>query len=85
MVAGFLHKIRHHVFKGQHPLDVEVARAGDEILLVGILPGELVADEMTAVVQVFSVPEVVLDRYPAGRLDRSDAAPVGIGHQVAPD
>ena len=54
MVAGLLYVIGHQVLKGQHTLGVQVAGAGDQIAGVGILRRQLVADQMTAVIQVLA-------------------------------
>ena len=85
MVSGLLDVIRHHVFKGEHPLHVEIAGAGDEVLLIGILTAELIADEMAAVVQVLAVHDVIFHRLPAAGLDLADAVPFLHGHQVQTD
>ena len=85
MVAGLLDVIRHHVFKGEHPLHVEIAGAGDEVLLIGILTAELIADEMAAVVQVLAIHDVIFHRLPAAGLDLADAVPFLRGHQVLSD
>lgn len=50
MVAGFLYIVSDHILKWQHTLDIEVSRAGDQVLLVGILGGKLPADQVTAIV-----------------------------------
>ena len=71
--ARALHVVGDHVLVWQHALDVEVARAGDQIPLVGVLAGELVADQVTAVVQVVPVnPPVVAGRLPTGGLHHAD-------------
>ena len=85
VVAGLLDVIRHHVFKGEHPLHVEIAGAGDEVLLIGILTAELIADEMAAVVQVLAIHDVIFHRLPAAGLDLADAVPFLRGHQVQTD
>lgn len=50
MVAGLLYIVSYHILKGQHALHVEKAGTGDQIALIGILTGELVADQMAAVI-----------------------------------
>lgn len=63
------------VLEGKHTLGVHVARAGDEVELVGALAGELVANEMAAIVEVSAVYQVVIAYgVPAGGLDHTDAA-----------
>lgn len=87
MVAGFLHVVRDHVLEGEHAVHVQVARAGDEVAAVGVFGGQLPADEVTAVVEVLAVHEIVLARDPAGRLDLADRAALFAlrGHEVGRD
>ena len=82
MVAGLLHIVRHLIFKGQHPLHIHVAGAGDEIFLVGVFSGKLVADEMAAVIEVLAVHDVILHRLPAGGLHLADLTTLLRGHQI---
>ena len=49
MVTGLLHVVGHHVFKGEHPRDVQVPGAGNQVLLVGVFRRQLIADEVAAV------------------------------------
>jgi len=79
VVVRLLYIVRHQIFKGQHPVHIHIAGAGDEIFLVGVLSGELKADQVTAVVQVLPV---VLPVDPAGGCDGTDALPVLCGHQI---
>ena len=44
MVPRFFYVVRREVLKRQHPLDVQIARARDEVLFVGVFGGQLVAD-----------------------------------------
>ena len=82
MVAGFLDVVRHQVLERQHPLHIQVAGAGDQVLLVGIFPGQLITNKMTAVVEVLAVHKVVLDSLPAGGFYLADAAPLLSGHEI---
>ena len=81
MVVGLLHIVGHQVLKGQHPVHVHVPGAGDEVLLVGVLAGELEADQVAAVVQILPV---ILHIDPAAGLHRTDALPVLGGHEIGP-
>ena len=85
MVAGLPDVIRHQVLKRQHALHVEIPRARDQVAFVGVFTGQLVADQVAAVVQVFAVNKVILDRLPAGRLDLPDRAALLCRHQVGGD
>ena len=82
MVPRLLDVVRHHVLKGQHPIYIHIPGAGNQVFLVGVLPGELVADQMAAVVEVLPVHAVILHCLPACGLDRADGAPLLGGHQV---
>ena len=94
VVAGFLYIVSHLILKGEHSLGVQKAGAGDEVALVGVLPGQLVADEVAAVVEILPVHPVILHRVPAGGLHLADLSPglgghergaeVGIGRPAAP-
>lgn len=85
MVSRRLYIVCHLVLKGQHPLGVHVAGAGDEILLVGVFACQLKADEMTAVVEILAVYAVILRRVPACGLDLADGLPLLRGHQFNAD
>ena len=87
MVAGFLHIVSDHILKRQHTLDIKVSRAGDQVLLVCILGGKLPADQVTAVIQIFAVHAVILDRMPSGWLDLTDRTAFFsiCGHQLLSD
>ena len=80
MILRLLHIVGHQVFKGEHPLHIEVAGAGDQVLLVGVLPSELKAQQVAAVIQVLPVHIVVLGGFPARGLHLSDRAPLLGGH-----
>ena len=60
MVVGFFHVVGHHVFKGQHAGHIEIPGAGDQVLGVGVFRGQLIADQVAPVVQVFPVDERIL-------------------------
>ena len=86
MVSCLLHIIRHQIFEGEHPLHIHIAGAGDQILLVGVLSSQLVADEVTAVIEVVAVHHaVVADSLPAGGLYLTDGASFLRGHQLRAD
>ena len=82
MVAGLLYVIGHQVLKGQHTLGVQVAGAGDQIAGVGILRRQLVADQMTAVIQVLAVHRVIFHRVPAAGPHLADLASLFRGHSL---
>lgn len=80
-VAGGAHVVGHLVLKREHPLNVEVARAGDEVALVGVLARELEPDEVAAVKEVSVGDEVVIAHgVPAGWADHADGGALLGGH-----
>ena len=68
------------IFKGKHAVYVEVAGAGDKIMLIGILAGKLKADQVAAVVEVLAVHAVIFRLNPSGGMDGADAAALLCGH-----
>ena len=86
VVPRLLHVVGHQIFKGEHPLHIQVPGAGNQVLLVGVLPGELEPDEVAAVVEVAPVHQlgVVLGGLPAGGFYAADGLPVLGGHGVQP-
>lgn len=65
VVARFLDVVGGEIFERQHSSDVQVAGAGDQVLLVGIFARKLKADQVAAVIQILSVYKVVLRDFPA--------------------
>ena len=84
MIPGFSDVICRHVFEGLHALHVHITRPGDQIFLIGILPGELITDQMTAVVQVIAIDAVVFDCMPSGRSDLTDLTALLRRHEILP-
>ena len=82
MVAGFLDVVRRHVFKGKHPLNVQVPGAGYQIAGVSIFGSQLVANQVAAVVQVFAIHAVISHGMPAAGFDLPYAATFFGGHEV---
>src|SRR5699024_7414210 len=74
--------IRDLIFKGEHSLDIHVTGAGDKIFFIGVLSSELIADEMAAVIEVFSVDEIVFHSVPPTWFYLTDTAPFLCGHCV---
>lgn len=44
MIAGLLHIIGYLILKRQHPLDIQIPRAGDQIALICIFGSQLIAN-----------------------------------------
>ena len=72
MVVCLFYIVSNHIFKRQHAIYVQISGPGHEIPFVRIFGGELITDQMTAVVEVFAVYVVVLHGVPAGRFDHTD-------------
>ena len=72
MVIRFMYIIRDHIFKGQHPFCIHIPRARDQVLLIGILPGELEPDQMAPVIEPAAVHIVIILILPAGRFYGTD-------------
>ena len=81
VVVRLLYVVGHQVLKGQHAVHVHVPGAGDQVALVGVLAGELEADQVAAVIEVLPV---ILHVDPAAGLHRADALPVLGGHEIGP-
>ena len=94
MVSSLVHIVCYHVLEGQHPLNIHVPGPSNQVPLVGILTGQLEANQVAAVIQVAAVHQVsvVLVDPPRG-LHFADTFPVlgrhqllahiGIGHAAA--
>ena len=85
MVSGLFDVVGNHVFKRQHALDIQITCSSDQILLVCILTGQLVSDQMAAVVQIFTFHLIVFYRMPARRLYLADRAALLRRHQILAD
>ena len=85
MVSGFFHVIGCQIFKWQHSLYVQIAGSGNQVFDISILRRELVADQMTAVIEILSIHIVILRRMPARRLDFPDRAALLRRHQILAD
>ena len=85
VVPGFFDVVRRQILKRQHPLHVQIARARDEILFVRVLGGQLVANQMTTVIKILPIHDVILYGLPSRRLDLSNRAALFRGHEVKSD
>ena len=50
MVPGFFYVVGNHIFKGKHPLHVQIAGTCDQVVFIGIFCCKLIADQVAAVV-----------------------------------
>ncbi len=50
MIAGRFYIVCCHVLDRFHTLDIHVSGAGDEITLVSVFSGQLITDQMAAVI-----------------------------------
>ena len=69
MVARVADVVEDLLFKRQHARLVEIARAGEEILAIGVLAAERPGDEVAAVVEALTRNKVVALLVPTGRMD----------------
>ena len=80
MVAGLLHIVCHFILKGKHAFCVHVPRAGDQVFLIGILRSQLIADKVTAVIEISPVHLLIFHGLPPGRFHLADALPLSLRH-----
>lgn len=84
MMICFLNIIGYHIFKGKHALDVEIPRTGNQIFRIGIFSRQLISDEVTPVVQIFSINIVILGQMPSTRLDTAYGSSFLVGMRSFP-
>ena len=83
VISGAAYIIRHLIFIGKHAFHVHIPGAGDEIALIGVLPGELKSDDVTSVVQIVVLDEIVIsDQMPSAGMNGADGFSFVCGHQV---
>ena len=85
VVFCFLDVVGHHVLEGEHAIHIQIAGAGDQIFSPGVLAGELETNEVTSVIEVFTVHAVILGGLPAGGFHMADAAAFLGGHGLHTD
>ncbi len=80
-----MHVVRHLLFVRKHAFHVHVTRAGNQVLRIGVLAGELEAYQVAAVVQIVVFDQaVVAHRMPTRRLDRPNLAALLRRHGLFP-
>ena len=85
MVSGLFNVVGNHVFKRQHALDIQITCSSNQILLICILTGQLISDQVAAVVQILSFHLIVFYRMPARRLYLTDGSALLRRHQILAD
>ena len=85
MIACLFDVVRDHIFKWQHTVHIKIPGAGDQIPAVGIFSGQLIADQMTSVVEILTLDNIIFHQVPACRTHRSDAPALFRRHQLFPD
>lgn len=85
VVARAAHVVAHQLLVIQHAYCIERARARDQVLLVGVLPAQLVRDQMAAVVQHAVVDEAVFALHPPAWVHLRDVAALLVGYGIGPD
>ena len=66
------------LLKRQHACLVEITRAGEEILAVGVFAAERPGDKVAAVVEALARNKVVALLVPTGRMDTRDIAALAL-------
>ena len=72
MVACVVDIVEDLLFKRQHARFVEIARAGEEILAIGVFAAERPGDEVATVVEALTRNKVVALLVPSGGVDTRD-------------
>ena len=78
MVACVVDVVEDLLFKRQHARFVEIARAGEEILAIGVFAAERPGDEVAAVVEALARNKVVALLVPSGGVDARDVAALAL-------
>ena len=74
VVARIANIVENLLFKRQHARLVEIARAGEEILAVGVFAAERPGDKVAAVVEALARNKVIALLVPSGGVDTRDIA-----------
>ena len=74
MVARVVNVVKNLLLKRQHARLVEIMRAGEEILAVGVFAAERPGDKVAAVVEALARNKVVALLVPSGGVDTRDIA-----------
>ena len=82
MVARIANIVENLLFKRQHARLVEIARAGEEILAVGVFAAERPGDKVAAVVEALARNKVVALLVPTGRMDARDIAALSLSERL---
>ena len=75
----------HHVLKWKHTLCVHITGSCDQILLVCVFPCELKTDQVTAVVNIPAVHNIILFILPSGGRNLADTLPFLRRHRLLAD
>ena len=78
MVARVVDVVEDLLFKRQHARFVEIARAGEQILAVGVFAAERPGDKVAAVVEALTRNKVVALLVPPGGMDTRDIAALAL-------
>ena len=82
MVARVVDVVEDLLFKRQHARFVEIARAGEEILAVGVFAAERPGDKVAAVIEALARNKVVALLVPAGGVDARDIAALALSERL---
>ena len=78
----FFHIVRYHIFKRKHSFYVQISGSGNKIFFICIFSCKLITDQMTAVIQIFSIDKIIFHSMPAGRLYRTNISTLLRRHQI---
>ena len=84
MVARVVDVVKNLLLKRQHARLVEIARAGEEILAIGIFAAERPGDEVAAVVEALAWNKVVALLVPTGGMDTRDITALALAERFGP-
>ena len=82
MVARVADVVEDLLFKRQHARLVEIARAGEDILAIGVLAAERPGNKVAAVVETLARNKVVALLVPTGGVDTRDVAALALSERL---
>ena len=82
MLICLFHIVRYHIFKRKHSFYVQISGSCNKIFFICIFSCKLITDQMTAVIQIFSIDKIIFHSMPAGRLYRTNISTLLRRHQI---
>ena len=81
MIICFMHIFCHKIFKREHSLCIHIPCSGNQIFFICIFSGQLIHDQMAAIIQRSSLHIFIPNRLPSRRLYTADITALFIRHQ----